>query len=304
MDRGFPVRSDPPRDLAKSAHVKPILGRQGGVLRPDRVRKAGAEEALDVLDTRAEVETPERVRFRHQLAGPGRRAVAWAIDTAIRVVAVVLLLLVAMPFFSLGEQFAGGILGLFLVALFVLEWFYGAVFEILLQGRTPGKAILSLRVVRVDGSPIRPPDAVLRNLVRAVDYLPIWSFGSESFAIPTFGVAIASMLLDRRMRRIGDLVAGTVVVVDVHEHMHGGVVIEPPVSEEERQMLPAQVVLSRDEMRILESFVRRRSRLSRERAEELAELFGPVLSERTGIEAPTWERVLVLAYAKATGKDR
>ena len=55
---------------------------------------------------------------------------------------------------------------------------------------------------------------------------------------------------------------------------------------------------------MIEEFIRRRPQLSRERAEELAELFGPALSERTGIEADTWERVLVLAYARATGKDR
>ena len=76
------------------------------------------------------------------------------------------------------------------------------------------------------------------------------------------------------------------------------------LTEEERQELPAQVVLSREELRILEDFVRRRRRLSPERAEELAELCAPALAERTGIVAPTAERTLVLAFARATGRDR
>ena len=80
--------------------------------------------------------------------------------------------------------------------------------------------------------------------------------------------------------------------------------VEPPVTETERQALPPKVVLSRDELGVIESFLRRRKLLSPERAEELAVLFGPRLSERTGVVAPTWERVLTLAYARATGKDR
>jgi hypothetical protein len=84
----------------------------------------------------------------------------------------------------------------------------------------------------------------------------------------------------------------------------GDVIIEPPVTDDERQALPARVDLTRQELGIIEEFLRRRSTFSAERAEELAWLFGPALSERTGITASTWERVLTLAYARATGKER
>lgn len=267
------------------------------------VRRGGGTLAL--LDTRSYVETPERVRFRYQLAGPGRRSLAWALDTAIRIAVVFVVLLALAPLIAVDTDSIGGAgMGLFLVLLFVMEWVYGIAFEIAFQGRTPGKMALSLRVLRVDGSPARVPDIVLRNLLRAVDYLPIWAPLSATLAVPTFGIAILSMALDPKLRRIGDLVGGTVVVVDTGQRMRGGLVIEPPVTEEERQALPAQVLLSTEELRILEAFIRRRPRLSRERCEELAELFGPALSERTGVRAPTWERVLILAYARATGRDR
>ena len=118
-----------------------------------------------------------------------------------------------------------------------------------------------------------------------------------------FGLGVAVMAMDPRLRRIGDFVAGTVVVSEDRAVVLRQVPIEPPVSEEERQMLPAGVELSMEEQATLEVFMRRRQELGAERAEELAWLFGPALSARTGIEAPTWERVLVLAYARATGRD-
>ncbi|MFK7927804.1 MAG: RDD family protein [Myxococcota bacterium] len=245
------------------------------------------------------------MRFRYQLAGPGRRGIAWAVDTAIRVAVVVAFAVVLTLVAQVDlETVEGPGVGLLLVLLFAMEWVYGIVFEIALGGRTPGKMVMSLRVLRVDGSPARVPDIVLRNLLRAVDYLPIWAPLGSTLAVPTFGVALLTMVLDPKLRRIGDLAAGTVVVVDTGQRMRSSLVIEPPVTEEERQELPAAVVLSAEELRILEEFIRRRPRLSAERCEELAELFGPALSERTGVQAPTWERVLVLAYARATGRDR
>ena len=68
--------------------------------------------------------------------------------------------------------------------------------------------------------------------------------------------------------------------------------------------MPAGVSLAAEEVRVIEDFLWRRPRLSEGRAEELAALYGPALSERTGVQAPTWTRVLTLAYARATGRDR
>jgi len=189
--------------------------------------------------------------------------------------------------------FAGIGAGAVLVVLFVLDWFYGAFFETVMSGRTPGKLALSLRVVREDGAPAVFGDYVLRNLMRGADYLP-----------GPFGVALISMSADAKLRRLGDLVAGTIVVVEERESVRASVVIDPPVTEDERQTLPARVELSRDELDAIEALLRRKPRLPKERVEELAALLGPTVSERTGVQAPTWERVLTLAFAIATGKER
>ncbi len=247
---------------------------------------------MELLDTTATVETPERVSFRYRLAGPGQRALAWAIDVFVQVVLVILLLLLALAWGAATDLGEIG-LGLFFLGTFCVQWLYGAAFETLWGGRTPGKRIADLRVVKTDGAPARFPDFLLRNLLKAVDFLPLF-----------FGVGVLVMTADRRMRRIGDLVAGTVVVAEDKANVLGNVAVRPPVTEEERQALPAGVALRPDELRAIEAFLRRRSRLSDERAEELARYLGPELSRRTGVTAPTWERVLALAWARATGADR
>jgi uncharacterized RDD family membrane protein YckC len=219
--------------------------------------------------------------------------VAWALDVVAR---LLILVIVLVPTFTLlgawpGAEAVG--VGLAALFMFLLDWFYGAFFETVLAGRTPGKMVMSLRVVRQDGAPAQFPDFFLRNLLRAVDFLPT-----------LFGVGLIVMLIDPKLRRIGDLVAGTVVVLEAKGHVLGGGALDQPVSEEERQALPPRVDLRRDEIEVIETFLRRRRLLSAERAEELAMLFGPALAARTGVTAPTWGRVLLLAYARATGKDR
>ena len=262
------------------------------------------ESALTRIDTTAAIETPERIRFRFRVAGPGRRAAAWGIDLVGRVMlfAVLLLPFVLLSTATASELLSGAATGFFLFGLFVLDWAYGIVFETLMGGRTPGKLAMGIRVVRLDGSPGRLQDYVLRNLLRGVDSLPVLPLGL--FSLPTFVIGLTVMGCTPGLRRLGDLVAGTIVVIERRSTLLGRVRIEPPVSELERQALPARVELSSDELRVIEAFLRRRPFLSDERAEELAEMYAPDLSERTGVRADRAERVLALAYARSTGRDR
>lgn len=179
------------------------------------------------------------------------------------------------------------------VVVFLITWFYGVFFEYFFSGQTPGKMIFSLRVVRTDGGPAVFPDYVLRNFLWAVDFLPVF-----------FTIGLLAMFIDRRMRRIGDMVAGTVVVSEAKTRVLGGISIQPPVTEEERQNLPARVDLNVEELAVIEELLRRRPRLTAERVEELSTMLAPQICERTGLRADTWERALTLAYARHTGKDR
>jgi uncharacterized RDD family membrane protein YckC len=247
---------------------------------------------VERIDTTATVSTPERVWFRYRIAGPAQRGAAALLDLLLQMMLFWLLMLV-VALFSVVPGIEGVSTGVMFLGMFVLWWLYGIVFETAFSGRTPGKMVLQLRVVRTDGGPARFPDLVLRNLVRAADFLPIG-----------FGLGVVVMAVDPRFRRLGDLVAGTVVVAENKSAMLESVRIVPPVTEAERQALPARVDLRPEEIEVIEAFLRRRRQLSDERRAELVEEFGEMLSRRTGVQAESWERVVTLAYARATGKDR
>lgn len=144
------------------------------------------------FDTLRTIATPEGVDLRLSLAGPVPRAAAWLLDLLLRAG----LYLVLAPLAAL----SGLGVGLMLLGFFLIEWFYPVVFEVR-SGATPGKRALGLRVVHDDGTPVGPAAALLRNLLRFVDFLPI-----------LYGFGLASMLLDRDFRRLGDLAAGTLVI--------------------------------------------------------------------------------------------
>ena len=147
-----------------------------------------------MLDTVREIHTPEGVALRLPAAGPVPRAFAWLIDLMIR---FGLLLLASMGLAVLGN--AG--MGLYLVLLFLVVWAYPVVFEVLWDGQTPGKRALGLRVVSADGAPVGWLASCVRNLMRTVDMLPVG-----------YAAGLVSSLVDRWGRRLGDVVARTMVV--------------------------------------------------------------------------------------------
>jgi uncharacterized RDD family membrane protein YckC len=171
-------------------------------------RGAGSEGAAGSEDY--SVFTPERVSLRYDVAGIGSRGAAALIDTTIQAVIGFAVLILNVFVSAMGFRFGGmwdspwvavAILILGALAGFFLLWGYYVLFEILWSGQTPGKRALGLRVIRENGYPIRPGDAVVRNLIRIVDG-------------PPFGAVIGSlvMLCNDRAKRIGDFAAGTIVV--------------------------------------------------------------------------------------------
>ena len=146
-----------------------------------------------MLDTCREVITPEGVPLQLPAAGPVPRALAWLLDLGIRTAVLAAMSLLLIPMGGLGQ-------GLYLALMFLMFWAYPIVFEVW-HGRTPGKRALGLRVVARDGAPLGWMPAIVRNLLRTVDMLP---FG--------YALGLVTCLCDRHGRRLGDLVAGTLVV--------------------------------------------------------------------------------------------
>ncbi len=218
-----------------------------------------AHPTRPALDNRLALETPEGIDLQLSPAGPLPRALAFAIDLALRA-ALSLLVLVLLG--QLGEL---GI-GLGLILLFLLNWWYMVLFEVLNQGRSPGKQLLELCVVHEDGTPVGWGAALLRNLLRFVDMLPLG-----------YACGLLASLASPRFQRLGDLAAGTLV-------MHRPRPL-PAVQLEPLAARPAPCELAGEERRALLAFAERQRQLSAERREELAGLLAPLLGV-SAAEAP------------------
>jgi uncharacterized RDD family membrane protein YckC len=240
------------------------------------------------LDTAIDVETPERVRFSFRLAGPAQRAAAYLIDVIVRGAVLMAVWFIAGLFGVIG---GGGVgMGLALLALFVVEWGYYVACERLMNGASIGKRALHLRVVRSDGLPIGFPESLLRNLLRAADFMP---FG---YAL---GVLVA--FVDPRFRRLGDLAASTMVVVERRQPVLPAVEIKPAVQARELEAIPLKPPLRQDEIEAIELFLRRASELNVSREQELAELVAPVFARRMQLGYRNAARLLALLYYRARG---
>lgn len=166
-----------------------------------------------LADQVLEFDTPENVVFGYQIAGIGSRFLAALVDTFLIVLlqAVVNLTLIFVVSLaggpSLLETGLSGdvsvVVGVFGLLAFAFLWGYYIFFELLWNGQSPGKRLVGLRVITQHGAPIDVPAAIIRNLVRIVDFLPLY-----------YGAGVLSMFIDTQARRLGDFAAGTLVVYD------------------------------------------------------------------------------------------
>ena len=185
-----------------------------------------------MVDEQLDIYTPENVAFGYQLAGIGSRFIAALADTLIivllQIIANLLLLLIIGPSLGAGLEardsralsWAAALIGLI---AFGLLWGYYIFFEMWWNGQSPGKRLVGLRVIRSDGTPISLSEAIIRNLIRLVDFLPLY-----------YGVGVITMFIDAQARRLGDLAAGTLVVYD-----RGALTLE---SLERRQTAAARAI--------------------------------------------------------------
>ncbi|MFL5734523.1 MAG: RDD family protein [Chloroflexia bacterium] len=164
------------------------------------------------MDEQLTISTPEQVAFHYEMAGIGSRFMASLLDHLI--IALLLFLLYCSTFSLLPVAGLGGALGsdeasagtyllvaVLILVTFAVIWGYFMIFEIVWHGQTPGKRSGKLRVLRRSGQPIGAGEAVIRNLVRLVDFMPGF-----------YGIGLTFMFIDKDARRLGDMAANTIVV--------------------------------------------------------------------------------------------
>lgn len=257
------------------------------------------------------IETPEQTVFDFPLAGVGSRCLAVLIDSIIQILGFILLgLLVAWSKVLDRFEFINVSVWFEAIAIFVafsIYYGYFAIFESIWNGQTPGKRWTHLRVIHESGRPIAVPQAILRNLVRFVDQLP-----------GVYAVGLTTALISRQNRRVGDIVAGTVVV---HERplekgaapwaepatrsgstgisltsaigvgsastadapLGAALVLNPTATPPPPSVRWGVSRLTGEDVRLLNSFLERRFTLDMQTRDRLARQIGERLSERLGV---------------------
>jgi uncharacterized RDD family membrane protein YckC len=220
-----------------------------------------AETAIETEETLV-IETPERVPLHFALASIGNRFLACAVDHTLQILAITVIVIaftIIGNFSDLGDYLADApkwVKAVLIILVFLILSSYFTFFEWLWNGQTPGKRWLKLRVIREDGRPITFWEAAVRNLLRNFDMMPA----------PFYSIGLVSVFINARDQRVGDMIAGTVVVREREEEAPTfDQVFAAPVSDSalRRSFKPAQFTadlssLTQAEIEVVETFLRRR----------------------------------------------
>ena len=201
------------------------------------------------------IETPEQTSIEFPLAGIGSRFLAILVDSLIQGAAIVVLALIVLVL-GLGYSLTGlgrlssapvWVLAILILVYFFLMYGYFMVFEAIWNGQTPGKRLTHIRVIKDSGQPITAVDAVGRNLLRIVDQMPF-----------AYGVGVLCAWISPQSKRLGDYIAGTVVV-----HEKPFETMAPQFEESARTVTHHYGAnrLTAEEIALVEAFLSRRSAL-------------------------------------------
>lgn len=225
-----------------------------------------------MLDNTFTRQTPEGGELQLTTAGVGVRTMAFTVDLFIR---FGILLIAAMVLGFAGKMGTG----LFFILWFAIEWFYPVIFETY-KGATPGKKAYGLVVVYDNGLPVTFSGALIRNLFRAIDILP--------FAYLT---GATSILLSKQCKRLGDLLAGTLVV---YKQQQTSLSLPSAASE-----MIIDVPLTYEQQKAIISFAERCEHLSEQRQEEMAAYMLPILGCSREQAVPKLKSIAATLVGKA-----
>ncbi len=204
------------------------------------------------IDTVALIETPEGTDLHADLAGLLPRTLAYIIDFLIRVGIIIVVWVISLLLGGLGT-------GIFLIAYFILEWWYPVLFEVYRDGQTWGKKAYKIKVVNDDLTPVGFGPSLIRNLLRSADFFPLF-----------YAVGILSVVFTARFQRLGDLAAGTIVIYSEPDSYDSSAL------DQVEAVAPAQLI-NEDQQLAFVNFALNRGKMSKDRQEEIAEIIRPRL---------------------------
>ena len=270
--------------------------------------------AYNQVDNSFRLTTPENISFEYQLAGPFRRVLPYLLDIIVVLVGyaalvfliVLLVSLIGSLFALVGiydvAEFIYAILsGMIPIGWFVTYWFYSAYAETYYNGRTVGKLVANLRVLSTDGHAIDGAQAMLRNLFRLIDVMPMISIGAlleiseipPQVGLPTGVLGLIAMSISPKFQRLGDLVAGTMVVTeDTSQDPHVQTFADSRVPQL-AELIPSSFYVSNSLGKAVAAYAERREQLGIARSGEIAAKLAGTLCEEFGLPADTDPDLLI-----------
>lgn len=245
------------------------------------------------------IQTPEQISVSFDVAGIGSRFLALLIDTMIQgaaliLGAIVIGLLSAAGVLTRSRNLAGIAIGLFIIIAFLLFYAYFVLFEIFWNGQTPGKRVIGIRVIKDSGRRLSAVESIGRNLLRIVDQLPGF-----------YAIGILCAVLNKQNKRLGDIVAGSVVVREAALRTAHPIWQEPSADALPLAPMGAER-LTPDDVVLIEAFLQRRHDLEPEvryrmAAEVLRRLEGKLTIHNE--DRPGIERILEAAVHERRSKS-
>ncbi len=235
------------------------------------------------LDDHIRVDTPEQIALEFPLAGIGSRFLALTIDTLLQIVLYVAGIFAMAGITKYADYLAAlapwirwlpvsWIPALLIIFFFCVYWGYFAFFEIIWKGQTPGKRLAGIRVIKDSGRAVNIYEIIGRNLLRGIDFLP-----------GMYGVGLVSMMISRQNQRLGDHLAGSIVV-----HDRRADALRPDWSSGS-QVVSADPQLSKitpEEVVLIETYLQRRMTLEFGVRDAAANRIAAHIIAKTGIHRP------------------
>ncbi|SKC47163.1 RDD family protein [Maledivibacter halophilus] len=209
------------------------------------------------------ITTPENIEIEYKLAGLGSRAAAAVIDFFIQGAAILIILITLIAFeinpLDLYEENGGWVIGVAIIIIWIIAYGYFIIFEMSMNGMTPGKKLFKLRTIRNNGQPITIKHSIIRNLFRII--------------IDYYGVGVVLMFFTKEYKRVGDLLASTIVVVEEKKDMPDIIDLKNKKANNYRY------IITKEEYRLLKKYFYRKEALG-ENTETLKRELGEYFTEK------------------------
>ncbi|MDR6488727.1 putative RDD family membrane protein YckC [Chryseobacterium vietnamense] len=243
------------------------------------------------------INTSQNVNINFNIAGVGERMLAFIIDLLIRIAYVVIILYLFFNIFDLGYLLDGldgwSIRAVYLVLTFPV-YIYPLVLESLMEGQTPGKKLMKIKVVKIDGYQASFADYMIRWVFRIVDV----SFAGV--------VGLISMIVSKNNQRLGDIASGT-AVISLKNNINISHTILENIHENYIPSFPQVIALSDNDMRIIkDNYTKALKADDRQIISKLSEKIKSILKleiDPTKMTERQFIGVIIKDYNYYTGKD-